>query len=74
MTQKSNKKNLDLQKSQFEVLDKTFYEEIADVILQSRKRIYRNIDSELVFANWTIVMFYQIFIYAYFTKRMTYSF
>jgi len=38
--------------SKYEVLDQTFYSEISDIIIQSRKRIYTNIDCELVMANW----------------------
>ena len=38
--------------SKYEVLDQTFYNEITEIITQSRKRIYSNIDSELVMANW----------------------
>lgn len=38
--------------SKYEVLDQTFYNEIIDIIIQSRKRIYSNINSELVMANW----------------------
>ncbi len=41
-------------KTKYEFLDQTFYSDITDIIIQSRKRIYSNIDSELVMANWTI--------------------
>ena len=54
MVRKSTKQNTKLDKKNYEVLDKIFYGEIRDIILQSRKRIYSTIDTELIFANWTI--------------------
>lgn len=38
----------------YEVLDKPFYNEIKCIIYQSRKRIYSNIDFELVMTNWNL--------------------
>ena len=40
--------------NKFEYIDNNFYKEIKDIIEQSRKRIYRNINSEMVFAYWQI--------------------
>lgn len=54
MNKKPISKNTNLEKEKFEVLDQSFYSEISDIIIQSRKRIYSNIDSELVTANWRI--------------------
>ena len=39
---------------EYEYLDNNFYEEIKDILEQARKRIYRNIQSEMVQAYWQI--------------------
>lgn len=38
----------------FEFVDKEFYENIKNVLQEARKRIYRNIQNEMVFAYWQI--------------------
>ena len=38
----------------FEYIDNDFYKEIKDIIEQSRKRIYKNINNEMVLAYWQI--------------------
>ena len=38
----------------FNYLDKDFYSEIKNVLEQARKRVYRNIQSEMVLAYWQI--------------------
>ncbi len=38
----------------YEVLDMTFYNEVSNVIIQSRKHIYSVINQDLVLANWKI--------------------
>ena len=52
MDDKLNSKNHTIKDKRYDVLDQTFYSEITDIIIQSRKRIFNNIDSELVMANW----------------------
>ena len=37
-----------------EYLDETFYTSIKELLEQARKRIYRNINSEMVFTYWQI--------------------
>ena len=54
MNQKINKNNPKLNKAKYDVLDQSFYKEISSIIYDSRKRIYSNIDTELVMANWKI--------------------
>lgn len=54
MSKKTTSKNQKLGETKFEILENTFYSEIKDIIAQARKRIYRNIDFELVMANWKI--------------------
>ena len=39
---------------EYEYLDNDFYEEVKDVLEQARKRIYRNIQNEMVLAYWQI--------------------
>ena len=39
---------------EYEYLDNNFYEEVKDVLEQARKRIYRNIQNEMVLAYWQI--------------------
>ena len=39
---------------EYEYLDNNFYEEVKDVLEQTRKRIYRNIQNEMVLAYWQI--------------------
>ncbi len=39
---------------EYEYLDNNFYEEVKDVLEQARKKIYRNIQSEMVQAYWQI--------------------
>ena len=39
---------------EYEYLDNNFYEEVKDILEQARKRIYRNIQSEMVQAYWQI--------------------
>lgn len=38
----------------FEFIDNAFYQDIRDVLEQARQRVYRNIQSEMVFAYWQI--------------------
>lgn len=38
----------------FKFIDNTFYQNIRDVLEQARQRVYRNIQSEMVFAYWQI--------------------
>ena len=38
----------------FEYIDNDFYKEIKTIIEESRKRIYRNINTEMVLAYWQI--------------------
>ena len=52
MIKKPTTKKLNLDPQKFAVLDNTFYSKITNIINDSRKRIYSNIDSELVMANW----------------------
>ena len=54
MNKKINKKNLELNKTKYDILDQSFYKEISSIIYDSRKRIYNNIDTELVMTNWKI--------------------
>ena len=54
MPQKIFKKKVKTDVTNFEILDKSFYNDISNLIYQSRKRIYTNIDSELVLTNWKI--------------------
>ena len=54
MSKKTTSKNQKLGETKFEIFENTFYSEIKDIIAQARKRIYRNIDFELVMANWKI--------------------
>ena len=42
--------------AKYEVLDKSFYKDITGLIYESRRRIYSNIDSELVMTNWKLGM------------------
>ena len=35
-------------------IDESFYKTIKTLIENSRKRIYQNIENEILFANWTI--------------------
>ena len=39
---------------EYEYLDNNFYEEVKDVLEQARKRIYRNIQNEMILAYWQI--------------------
>ena len=54
MSQKIIKKKVKTDVTNFEVLDKTFYNSITDLIFQSRRRVYSKIDSELIFTNWEL--------------------
>ena len=42
------------EKDKFNYLDTNFYKNVKDVLEQSRKRIYRNIQNEMVLAYWQI--------------------
>ena len=42
------------QVKKYEYLDETFYTSIKELLEQARKRIYRNINSEMVFTYWQI--------------------
>ena len=39
---------------EYQFLDEDFYKSVKDVLEQARKRIYRNIQSEMVLAYWNI--------------------
>ena len=39
---------------EYEYIDRDFYNEIKNILEQSRNRIYRNIQSEMVLAYWQI--------------------
>ena len=54
MKEKSNPEKTKNTKANYEVLDLTFYKEVSDVIIQSRKHIFSVIDFDLLFANWKI--------------------
>ena len=54
MKEKLNPEKTKNAKANYEVLDMTFYKEVSNVIIQSRKHIFSVIDFDLLFANWKI--------------------
>ena len=51
MKEKSNPEKTKNAKANYEVLNMTFYKEVSNVIIQSRKHIFSVIDFDLLFAN-----------------------
>jgi hypothetical protein len=39
---------------EFKYIDNAFYKDIKSILEDARKRVYRNIQSEMVFAYWQI--------------------
>ena len=54
MKPKLNSKQIKKETTEFEVLDMTFYKEVSDVIIHSRKHIVNVINFDLVLTNWQI--------------------
>ncbi len=45
---------MDAKLEEFKYLDNGFYQEVKEILEQARKRIYRNINSEMIFVYWQI--------------------